>query len=320
VDGASEHGASDSCCCAPSAGRTAHAGGDTIRVARAATAPRGTVLLAGGTFLMGTDSAEGYPADGEGPVREVTLSAFWMDTLAVTNAQFGAFISATGYRTDAERFGWSFVFAGLLPGDFGPTRGAAAAPWWREVEGATWDHPEGPHSDVSARQDHPAVHVSWDDAAAYCAWAGKRLPTEAEWEYAARGGLVQRRYPWGDELTPAGEHRCNTWQGDFPASNDCDDGFYGTAPAGAFPPNGYGLYNMVGNTWEWCADWFEVRHERTTLHDPRGPEAGTHRVIRGGSYLCHESYCYRYRVAARSASTPDSSTGNTGFRCVASVG
>lgn len=277
------------------------------------------VRIPGGTFLMGTDSHEGYASDGEGPVRTVTVSPFWIDMQAVTNASFGDFVAATGYRTEAERFGWSFVFGGLLPEDFPPTRGVAAAPWWRQVEGADWLHPEGPLSDIANRGNHPVVHISWQDATAYCEWAGRRLPTEAEWEYAARGGLVQKRYPWGDELMPGGEHRCNIWQGDFPSMNTLDDGFYGTAPADAFAPNGFGLYNMTGNTWEWCADWFDVAHGAAPQLDPQGPAMGTHRVIRGGSYLCHESYCYRYRVAARSASTPDSTTGNTGFRCAAST-
>ena len=277
------------------------------------------VRIPGGTFLMGTDSHEGYASDGEGPVRTVTVSPFWMDRQAVTNAAFGDFVAATGYRTEAERFGWSFVFGGLLPEDFPPTRAVAAAPWWRQVEGADWSHPEGPLSDIANRGNHPVVHISWQDATAYCEWAGRRLPTEAEWEYAARGGLVQKRYPWGDELMPGGEHRCNIWQGEFPSMNTLDDGFYGTAPADAFAPNGFGLYNMTGNTWEWCADWFDVAHGAAPQPDPRGPILGTHRVIRGGSYLCHESYCYRYRVAARSGSTPDSTTGNTGFRCAAST-
>ncbi|HEV8574788.1 MAG TPA: formylglycine-generating enzyme family protein [Dehalococcoidia bacterium] len=261
------------------------------------------VLLPGGTFLMGTDDDCGYPEDDEGPVREIHLDSFGIDATAVSNERFADFVRSTGYVTDAERFGWSFVFAGLLPDDFDATRGAAEAPWWRQVFGADWRLPEGPGSDIDSRGNHPAVHVSWNDAQAYCRWAGKRLPTEAEWEYAARGGLVQKRYPWGDDLMPGGEHRCNIWQGDFPSLNTADDSFYGTAPVDAFPPNGYGLYNMVGNVWEWCADWFNAAR----------------RVIRGGSYLCHESYCFRYRVAARSSNTPDSSTGNMGFRCARDI-
>jgi sulfatase modifying factor 1 len=265
---------------------------------------------------MGTDDRLGYPADGEGPVRPVTLSPFWIDVAAVTNRQFAEFVDATGYVTDAERDARSFVFGGLLPDDFPETRAIAAAPWWREVLAADWRHPEGPQSNLSRRDDHPVVHTSWLDAMAYAAWFGKRLPTEAEWEYAARGGLVQQRYPWGDELTPNGEHRCNVWQGTFPSTNTIDDGYYGTAPVQAYPPNAYGLYNMCGNAWEWCSDWFTSRFARDEQTDPTGPAFGTHRVIRGGSYLCHESYCFRYRVAARSSNTPDSSTGNMGFRCV----
>jgi formylglycine-generating enzyme required for sulfatase activity len=274
------------------------------------------VRLDGGTFLMGTTDPEGYAADGEGPVHAVTLSPFWIDRHAVTNARFGAFVAATRHCTAAEQYGWSFVFAGLLPDDFPETRGVAAAPWWRQVHGADWAHPEGPHSDLGGRSDHPVVHVSWDDARAYCAWAGARLPTEAEWEYAARGGLEQQRFPWGSDLEPGGAHRMNVWQGDFPARNTQADGWYGTAPVDAFPPNGYGLHNVAGNTWEWCTDWFGAEYYRSSPgHDPEGPQSGTHRVMRGGSYLCHESYCNRYRVAARSGNTADSSTGNLGFRC-----
>ncbi len=265
---------------------------------------------------MGTDDPVGYPADGEEPAREITLRPFMIDPYAVTNERFAEFVEATGYRTDAERFGWSFVFAGLLPDDFPETRGSAAAPWWRRVEGADWRRPEGPQSDLAGRGNHPVVHASWQDASAYCEWSGTRLPTEAEWEYAARGGLEGKRYPWGDELTPGGEHHCNIWQGEFPPRNTCEDGYYGTAPVGAFVPNAFGLYNMSGNAWEWCSDWFSPTfHVKGPRTDPLGPDSGTHRVIRGGSYLCHESYCFRYRVAARSANTPDSSTGNMGFRC-----
>lgn len=216
----------------------------------------GMVLLEGGTFLMGSDDARSYPEDGEGPVRTVRLAAFRIGRTAVCNAEFAEFVAATGYRTEAERFGWSFVFGGLLPDDFPPTRGVAAAPWWRQVEGADWAHPEGPQSTVDGRADHPVVHVSWHDAAAYSAWRGLRLPTEAEWEYAARGGLAGCAFPWGDELEP-GEHRMNVWQGVFPARNDRADGWYGTCPVGEFPPNGYGLHNTTGNVWEWCQDKFQ---------------------------------------------------------------
>jgi sulfatase modifying factor 1 len=259
------------------------------------------VLLDGGDFLMGDAGASAYPDDGEGPVRRVRLDPFWIDPTAVSNRDFARFVEETGHVTEAERFGWSFVFAGLLPDDFPATRGVSRAPWWRQVEGASWRRPEGPQSDVDERSDHPAVHVSWNDARAYCDWAGTRLPTEAEWEYAARGGLVGKPFPWGDELEPEGEHRMNVWQGTFPQENTEADGFYGTCPVDAFPPNGYGLHNMTGNVWEWCADWYLPGQNRST---------------RGGSYLCHASYCRRYRVAARNSMEPDSTTGNTGFRCV----
>jgi formylglycine-generating enzyme len=182
--------------------------------------------------------------------------------------------------------------------------------------GASWRRPEGPGSDLAGRGDHPVVHVSWNDARAYCDWAGLRLPTEAEWEFAARGGLEGKRLPWGDELTPGGVWRSNIWQGTFPTHNTAEDGYVGTAPVDAFPPNGFGLHNASGNVWEWCADWFHPTfHRNGPTDNPTGPPAGQARVIRGGSYMCHDSYCNRYRVAARSSNTPDSSTGNMGFRC-----
>lgn len=266
---------------------------------------RQLLTLPGGRFLMGTDDPEGFPADAEGPVREVAVEPFRIAATTVTNAQFAIFVKATGHITEAERFGFSFTFGAFLADAVaGISPPVAGVPWWRAVEGASWRHPEGPGSHVTDRQNHPVVHVSWNDAQAYCAWAGTRLPTEAEWEYAARGGLEQRRYPWGDELTPGGRHMCNIWQGEFPDLNTAADGYVGTAPVKSFRPNGFGLYNTVGNVWEWCADWFTPGEESS-------------RAMRGGSYLCHDSYCNRYRVAARSSNTPDSSTGNIGFRVAA---
>jgi sulfatase modifying factor 1 len=280
------------------------------------------VCLSGGAFLMGTDDPRGFPGDGEGPVREVELSPFWIDACAVSNRRFSEFVESTGHVTDAERYGWSFVFGGLLPDDFELTRGVVQAPWWRQVFGATWLHPEGPHSSVADRLDHPVVHVSWRDAEIFCRWAGVRLPTEAEWEYAARGRLVQQPFPWGDELEPGGEHRMNVWQGTFPSENSLADGFLGTCPVDEFPANGHGLQNTSGNVWEWCSDWFHTHFHRTAAKhgDPKGPPSGEAKVIRGGSYLCHRSYCDRYRVAARSSNTLDTSTGNIGFRCGADAG
>jgi formylglycine-generating enzyme required for sulfatase activity len=285
------------------------------------------VRLEGGEFLMGTDGDYGFPADGEGPAHPVRLSPFWIDATTVTNEAFNTFVNATGYRTDSERYGWSFVFFGHLP----PSRRSQTervrvlgSEWWCRVEGASWRHPEGPGTHIKKRWSHPVVQVSWHDALAYCAWAGKRLPTEAEWEYAARGGLVQKRYPWGDELEPDGKHRMNVWQGRFPTENTLADGHFGPAPARSYRANGHGLYQMTGNVWEWCWDVFATdtypRPPQLRI-DPAGPPppadpAALHRVMRGGSYLCHASYCNRYRVDARSANTPDSATTNLGFRCV----
>jgi sulfatase modifying factor 1 len=311
----------DHACCSPSRGPggpgvVAAGGAPTDGLGTAGPGHAGSlVALAGGAFLMGTDDRDGFRADGEGPVREVRLSGYEIAPLAVTTEQFESFVAATGHRTTAESEGWSFVFGGLLPDDFEPTRGVAQAPWWRQVFGADWAHPEGPHSSLDGRADHPVVHVSWLDATAYCAWAGVRLPTEAEWEHAARGGLEQARFPWGDELEPGGQHRCNVWQGTFPSHNSLADGHLGTAPVDTYEPNGFGLYNMAGNVWEWCADWFDPHAAETApTDDPAGPPTGQVRSIRGGSYLCHLSYCNRYRVAARSSNSPDSSTGNMGFR------
>ncbi len=277
----------------------------------------GMASLPDGEFLMGSEDRLAYPDDGEGPVRRVRLSSFRIGLSAVTNADFARFVDGCGYVTEAERLGWSLVFAGLLPDGFHAERGVGRAPWWRQVKGADWRHPEGTGSSIDDREDHPVVHVTWNDARAFATDAGKRLPTEAEWEYAARGGLQGEAYPWGAELEPGGEHRMNVWQGSFPRLNTRADGYDGTCPVDAFPPNGYGLYNMTGNTWEWCADWFARTFEARRAN-PRGPQAGTHKVVRGGSYLSHASYSRRYRVSARSGLTPDTSSGDIGFRCAVS--
>lgn len=275
-------------CCSPSRGGDA----ETTPVAAAGGPAAELLTIAGGPVLLGSADPD-HPE--EWPVREVTLAPYRIAACAVTTDEYAAFVAATGHVTDAERFGWSFVFAGLLPDDFPPTRGVAAAPWWREVPGATWVHPEGPHSDLAGRGDHPVVHVSQRDAEAYAAWRGARLPTEAEWEHAARGGLAQQPFPWGDELEPGGEHRMNVWQGTFPDHDTAADGWAGTCPVDAFAPNAFGLHNTTGNVWEWCASGFS----------------------RGGSYLCHASYCRRYRVSARQPQAPDDSTGHLGFRLAA---
>ncbi len=266
---------------------------------------------------MGDGFGEGYDADGETPVHDVLLSPFHLDATAVTNAQFATFVKATGHVTDAERFGSSAVFHLVVSAPRADLLGRAeGAPWWVEVRGADWRHPEGGGSTVGDRQHHPVVHVSWHDAQAYAAWAGKRLASEAEWEFAARGGLAGRRFPWGDDLTPGGRWRCNIWQGTFPTHNTEDDGYLTTAPVKRYAPNGYGLHQLAGNVWEWCADWFSARYYAASpAADPPGPPSGSSRVMRGGSYLCHDSYCHRYRVAARSSNTPESSAGNLGFRC-----
>jgi formylglycine-generating enzyme len=315
-------------CCTPSA----HRGCTTAARVEASTdaakeaSPEAAALrsrmmaLAGGAFLMGTDDTQANPQDGEGPVREVTLDPFLMDPYPVTNEDFAKFVEATGYRTEAEQFGWSFVFWSHIPKKRFKELvedTVQAAPWWCKVRGAQWNAPRGPGSSLARIGDHPVVHVTWNDAQAFCTWSGLRLPTEAEWEYAARGGLTQKLYPWGDKLRPDGKYRCNIWQGKFPEYDNAEDGYAGTCPVEAFPSNGFGLFSMTGNTWEWCEDWFSPSfHQNDTKHTPRGPLDGSGRVMKGGSFLCHRSYCNRYRVAARSSNTPDSSTSNLGFRCV----
>lgn len=277
--------------------------------------------IPGGLFEMGTDSPR-YAADLDGPARLVRVSPFLIGATQVTNALFARFVAESGYVTTAEREGWSFVFHLFAPEGGADLKGPVEAPWWRAVPGASWRHPEGPGSDLAGRADHPVLHVSWDDAAAFCAFTGTRLPREAEWECAARGGREGTRFPWGDELVPAGVHRHNVWQGRFPVGNTAEDGHAGVAPAAAYPPNDCGLYNMTGNVWDWCADWFgPLPHaQMPPVTDPRGAACGPGRVMRGGSHLCHASYCERYFVHSRTHTTPDSSTGHIGFRLAAAIG
>ena len=263
-----------------------------------------------------------FVADGEAPARRVQISDFYMDKYEVSNAKFEAFVDATKHKTEAETFGNSFVMDQFLSSDVlkSINQAVKGAPWWLPVNGATWTSPEGPGSTIDDRQDHPVLHISWNDAVAYCKWAGKRLPTEAEWEYACRAGKEDRSFPWGNKWKPNNEFRGNIWTGDFPVNNDEEDGFKGTSPVKQFPPNAFGLYNMVGNVWEWTSDWWTIRHNALILHqDPAGPESGQDKVKKGGSFMCHKDYCYRYRCAARSQNTPDTSAHNLGFRCAKDI-
>ncbi|MBU2981926.1 formylglycine-generating enzyme family protein [Lentibacter algarum] len=263
--------------------------------------------------FVGTDKPV-LTVDGEAPLRRQAVKAFRMDVTTVTNARFARFVEATGYITEAEHLGDSFVFAHQLPDDAPPTRGVVETPWWRVIEGAYWREPIGP--DSSYLPDHPVVHITWSDARAFAKWAGGRLPTEAEWEHAARGGQGDVRFPWGDdEPDDTANFPCNIWQGRFPQQNLAADGYAATAPAKSFAPNGYGLYNMVGNVWEWTAQPFRVRSLKKTTQAAHAHK-GAYKLTKGGSFLCHASYCYRYRIAARNGSAPDSSTTHQGFRLV----
>jgi len=306
-------------CCAPSSDRALTSGDESaIAPGPNAGSKEGMVRLEGGNFLMGAKGPEIWVADGEGPVREINIDSFWIDRTTVTNDDFAAFVEATGYVTEAETYGWSFVFHNQIPKGHRKhvqLVNVEGTSWWARLDKADWRKPGGPGTNIKKLGDYPVVHVSWNDAQAYAQWMGKRLPTEAEWEFAARGGLEQKIYPWGDELLPEGKHRCNIWQGNFPHEDTAEDGYAGTAPAKSFRANDFGLYHCVGNVWEWTADWFSPSwHLKGDRKNPKGPDSGTARVIRGGSFLCHDSYCNRYRNSARTHNTPDSSTCHTGIR------
>ena len=310
-------------CCGPAwDSLTVHANllAEALAVPRASDADRMALAqplieIAGGFFDMGTRRSR-FAADLDVPRRKVKLSPYRISATACSNAEFARFIAATGYRTVADREGWTSVFYLALPDPARFPHSPPGLPWWRRVEGATWSAPEGPGSDILTRLDHPVVHVSWFDALAYCTWAGLCLPSEAQWECAARGGLAHRKFPWGNEFLPKGAHEMNVWQGSFPEVNTAEDGYSGTAPVTAFSPNGFGLYNTCGNVWEWTADFYAPGPVLGPfpLRNPSGPDHGTARIQRGGSFLCHESYCDRYQVHSRTRNDPDSSTGHAGFR------
>lgn len=301
-------------CCAPSRDVDPAAAMPQAVPAEKSGAREKPIALRGGRTHVGTDQPV-LPQDGEGPKREVVLKDYVLEATTVTNARFAAFIAATGYVTEAERFGWAAVFFNT-PDRLGTARMAGSAlPWWHRVDGASWKTPEGPGSNIEARMDHPVVQVSWADANAFATWVGGRLPSEAEWEHAARGGSHRRRFPWGDDEPTDERIFCNIWQGRFPQQNFEADGFMRTAPARSFAPNDLGFYNMAGNVWEWTRDPYRIR-SNTRQAKARNAQALAHqdKVLKGGSFLCHISYCYRYRIAARMALSPDSAASNTGFR------
>ena len=289
-------------------------------VARLSASPGGvdwrdSLPIPGGTALIGTDRPL-FAEDEEGPLRRKPVKPFRMMPTTVTNADFADFVAATGYRTEAEQLGWSFVFFHDVAETTGPTQGVRGTEWWRRVEGALWSAPNGPGSEAACLPDHPVVQVSWNDARAFADWAGGRLPTELEWEHAARGGLGDVPYPWGETAPDdTGPFPCNIWQGRFPGHNSCADGWRATAPARSFAPNGYGLYNICGNVWEWTSEPFRIRGlsrgARAFAARTRG-----YKLLKGGSFLCHHSYCHRYRIAARSGTSPDTGTSHQGFRLV----
>lgn len=302
-------------CCIPDAPRT-NGGAKPFPPLGARQVAADAVAIPGGRGLLGTKTA-GIPDDGESPLRQSKLKPILMAATTVTNAQFADFITATGHVTEAEEFGWSFVFWSNVAADILETRAVQNIEWWRRVEGATWRDINGPGTANAAwHPDHPVVHVSWNDAQAYAAWVGGRLPSEAEWEHAARGGQGDVKFPWGtQEPDDTATFPCNIWQGKFPNHNTGADGYVTTAPAQSFAPNPYGLYNMAGNVWEWTADTYRIKSLKKQVKARLAAMPGF-RLSKGGSFLCHRSYCYRYRIAARSGTSPDSTTTHQGFRVV----
>jgi len=300
-------------------------------------APEGMVWIPGGTFWMGCDDCDMPDTQ---PVHLVSVDGFWVDRTPVTNSQFAEFVNATSYITVAERKPDPKDYPGVDPHKLvagsavfnSPSQDVALddiTQWWSYVPGASWNHPEGPATTVQSREDHPVVQISWEDAVAYAKWAGKRLPTEAEFEFAARGGLDRNHYAWGDDLKPGGKWAANIWQGRFPSNNLGEDGYLRTSPVNAFPANGFGLYDVGGNVWQWCADWYRPDYFATldvdkVTHNPQGPEdsfdpdepGARKRVQKGGSFLCSDRYCSRYLVGSRGRGSVDSAGSNTGFRCV----
>lgn len=281
------------------------------------------ISVAEGNFIMGTDDCF-YPTDGENPCREVWLDEFKIGKFSVTNREFAEFVDESGYKTEAETYGWSYVFVGLLDEETKKkkvTGVASTAPWWSAIEGANWRRPTGNFQTIDDLLDHPVVHVSYNDALQFCNWSGYKLPSEAQWEKASRGGLVGARYPWGNEFLVDGNINANIWQGEFLPLTDSLNVFHGTFPVDSFLPNDFGLYNMVGNVWEWTNDYWSSRWHinpsEETRRNPKGPaKVSGNKVLKGGSFMCHDSYCYRYRNSARTYNSPNTSTSNIGFRCV----
>jgi sulfatase modifying factor 1 len=303
-------------CCTPARTEAlpSSAANDAIVASVTHGARSNAIPVAGGRALVGTDRPV-IRADGEGPRRSLAIGDFALEAQTVTNRRFAEFVEATGYVSEAERFGWSAVFVGLLPDGAQRMNAAPGTPWWVRIDGAHWRTPEGPGSDIAGRMDHPVTQVSWADARAFAQWVGGRLPSEAEWEHAA-GSADGRRFAWGDEEPDDDDSIfCNIWQGRFPDHNTGRDGYVGTAPAVSFEPTEAGFYNLCGNVWEWTADAFKVRSlSRMARTRNDRAQADSEKVLKGGSFLCHISYCYRYRIAARMSLTPDSAASNVGFR------